>query len=86
MRTTITLDDDVAARLRELQRERGASFKDVVNDALRRGIAPATTDEPPYRMPTARMGLRPGFDVDRAREAIDRIEDEGRGAAGRPLR
>jgi hypothetical protein len=37
MRTTLTLDDDVAARLRRL-RTRGRTFKDVVNDALRAGL------------------------------------------------
>jgi hypothetical protein len=37
MRTTLTLDDDVAAMLRRLQKEQGTSFKALVNDALRRG-------------------------------------------------
>jgi hypothetical protein len=36
MRTTITLDDDVAARLRALRRER--PFKELVNEALRAGL------------------------------------------------
>lgn len=78
MRTTITLDDDLATRLRVAQRERGVSFKQAVNDAIRRGIEPAHRDEAPYRMPTARLGLRTEFDVDRARHEIDRIEDEQR--------
>jgi hypothetical protein len=38
MRTTLTLDDDVAARLQRLCRARDASLKDIVNDALRRGL------------------------------------------------
>jgi Ribbon-helix-helix protein, copG family len=38
MRTTLTLDDDVAAMLEQLRRKRDASLKDLVNDALRRGL------------------------------------------------
>jgi len=38
MRTTLTLDDDVAARLERLRRARDSSLKDIVNDALRRGL------------------------------------------------
>lgn len=38
MRTTLTLDDDVAVQLDRLQREREQSLKDIVNDALRRGL------------------------------------------------
>ena len=38
MRTTLTLDDDVAVALERLRRARDASLKDVVNDALRRGL------------------------------------------------
>jgi hypothetical protein len=38
MRTTLTLDDDVAAALERVRRDRDASLKDVVNDALRRGL------------------------------------------------
>jgi len=38
MRTTLTLDEDVAARLERLRRARGQSLKDIINDALRRGL------------------------------------------------
>ena len=39
MRTTLTLDEDVAAKLRAEARRSGRSFRDVVNDAIRRGLA-----------------------------------------------
>lgn len=39
MRTTITLDDDVAAMLKQLQRTYKRSLKDVINEALREGLA-----------------------------------------------
>jgi Arc/MetJ family transcription regulator len=38
MRTTLTLDDDVAAILERLRKSRDASLKDLVNEALRRGL------------------------------------------------
>lgn len=47
MRTTLTIEDDVAAELERLRRSRDSSFKDVVNDALRRGLRELTA--PPRR-------------------------------------
>ena len=38
MRTTLTLDDDVAAALERLRKARDASLKEVINEALRRGL------------------------------------------------
>ena len=38
MRTTLTLDPDVAARLKRLRQRRDVPFKDVVNAALREGL------------------------------------------------
>jgi hypothetical protein len=38
MRTTLTLDDDVAAALERLRRTRRGSFRDLVNEALREGL------------------------------------------------
>src|ERR1700753_3353628 len=53
MRTTITLDDDVAALLRRVQKERNATLKEVVNLALRSGLVDmAAAAEPPERFQT----------------------------------
>lgn len=38
MRTTLTLDDDVAAALERLRREKDLSLKEAVNDTLRKGL------------------------------------------------
>lgn len=59
MRTTLTLEDDVAVRLERLKDERGESFKAVVNDTLRRGLdaldrPPA--ERPPYRIEPVALG------------------------------
>ncbi len=45
-RNTLTIDDDNAVRLERLRKERDLSFKQVVNDVLRRGLSEA---EKPFR-------------------------------------
>jgi hypothetical protein len=75
MRTTITLDPDVAARLKAVARERGISFKEAVNTALRRGLGGRTDPARPYKVEPRRLGLRPGIDLDRALLLVDELED-----------
>ena len=75
MRTTVTLDDDVAARIERLQRERGISFKAALNATLRAGLDGARIAGD-YRLPTYAMGVRPGIDLDRALQLDAAIEDE----------
>jgi len=43
MRTTLTLDEDVAAILKRLRKRRDAGLKDLVNEALRRGLKDMTS-------------------------------------------
>lgn len=76
MRTTITVDDDLFASLQRLARERGTSFKQVLNATLRSGLQPAAEDRPAYRMPTGRLGLREGVDITRALRLAGELEDE----------
>src|SRR4029453_11869500 len=74
------LDPDVAAELKELARQRGVSFKEVLNDAVRAGLA-AGTEARAYRLPTARLGLRPGVSLDgalRLAAAMGGEEDRGK--------
>jgi hypothetical protein len=57
MRTTLTLDDDVSAMLKRLQAERGISFKEAVNQALRQGLyAAEPPPRPPYTLETFSLG------------------------------
>jgi hypothetical protein len=76
VRTTLTLDPDVADRLRALARERGLPFKQVVNAVLRRGLEDDAGPRQPFRVEARAMGLRPGIDLDRALELAARLEDE----------
>jgi hypothetical protein len=75
MRTTVTLDQDVAAKLREVARERGTSFKATINDAIRQGLSNGAPAARPYRMQTAPLGVRPGVDLDKALTLAGELED-----------
>ncbi|MFV0373559.1 hypothetical protein [Microbacterium sp.] len=72
MRTTLTLDDDVARLLDDAVHRDRRTMKDVVNDALRRGLAaPAEAVPAPYVAPVHSSGLRAGIDVARLNQLID---------------
>ena len=75
MRTTITLDPDVEARLREVARERGISFKEAVNSAVRAGLMAARNTRE-YRTPSRTLGLRAGVNLDKALQVAADLEDE----------
>lgn len=75
MRTTVTLDADVAARLRRLARERGVSFKEAINGVLRAGLG-ARAVARPYQTPARALGLRPGIDLNKALSIAAAMEDE----------
>lgn len=72
----MTLDPDVAARLKQIAAERGLSFKEVLNSTLRAGLAPRGSRSARYRLPTFKMGLRPGVDLDRALRLAESMEDQ----------
>lgn len=75
MRTTVTLEPDVAEKLKQLMRERNLTFKEVVNSTLRRGLGQEAHARP-YEAPSYAMGLKPGIDGDRISHVIDEIADE----------
>ena len=78
MRTTLTLDDDVADSLRERARLLDRPFKQVVNDVLRRGLSPAVseTPAPEYRVVPNHSRLTPGVDPLKLNQFNDQIEAE----------
>ena len=79
MRTTLTIDDDVAAELERLRRTRDASLKDVVNDALRRGLQDMKSPpkkRKPFRTPTFDPGGVLIDNVDNVAEVLALIEGE----------
>lgn len=77
MRTTVTLDPDVAARLKEETRKRGISFKEALNSSVRRGLARGEGKSRPYQLPPPhRMGAKPGVNLDKALQLAGELEDE----------
>jgi hypothetical protein len=77
MRTTLTLDDDVAAKLKAESRRAGRPFRDVVNETLRCGLAlrRAGGARQAFKITTRDLGnLRPGLSLDNVAELIEQIE------------
>lgn len=74
MRTTITLDPDVAALVRRLQAERGLTFKQAVNLAIRRGLEPAG-EGVAFRTPSFDLGT-PTVPLEKALRLAGELEDE----------
>jgi hypothetical protein len=77
MRTTLTLDDDVAAKLKAESRRAGRPFRDVVNETLRRGLAHrrAGGARQAFKVTTRDLGnIRPGLSLDNVAELIEQIE------------
>jgi hypothetical protein len=77
MRTTLTLDDDVAAKLKAESRRAGRSFRDVVNETLRRGLASqrVTSRRQPFTVEARDLGdLKPGLSLDNVAELIEQVE------------
>ncbi len=75
MRTTVTIDEDVTLEIRRHMRERGAGFKEVLNDLLRRGLG-ADEAPAPYSTPTFCLGVRPDVDLDKALALVAALDDE----------
>ncbi|MFO1022720.1 MAG: hypothetical protein U0903_18790 [Planctomycetales bacterium] len=78
MRTTLTLDSDVARQLQATVRRKKVSLKAAVNQALRIGLAMETApkESRPFRVKVHRSGLLPGLDPHRLNQVADEIEDE----------
>jgi hypothetical protein len=76
MRTTVTLDPDIAARLNKLAEERGTSFKATINATLRAGLEAGEVGSKRYREVTRSLGVQPGIDLTKALRLAGQLEDE----------
>jgi hypothetical protein len=75
MRTTVTLDPDTEALIRERMRRRGVSFKQALNDAIRESTRLAASDASTFHTRTAALGI-PRVNLDRALQLAGELEDE----------
>ena len=86
MRTTLTIDDDLAGLLKQRARELGIPFKEAVNRTIRAGLgeaAKAQRVKPPRTVPHS-FGFRPGIDLDKLGQLADELEAESFAASAQP--
>lgn len=76
MRTTLTLEPDVAAKLKAEMRRSGKSFKETVNEVLRFGFLSRENRKPvaPFVVHARNLGLRPGLNYDCISQLIEEVE------------
>jgi hypothetical protein len=77
MRTTVTIDDDVATKLQaEMRRQRSSNFKQILNDVLRRGllVRRELAASKPFRVRARRMGKMQGPNYDNVGELLEYLE------------
>jgi hypothetical protein len=79
MRTTLTLEDDLASKLKQLARSTGKSFKEVVNLAIRKGLSLGDGplgEQKPFRVVPKACGFRTGVDPTKLNQLYDDLEIE----------
>jgi hypothetical protein len=76
MRTTVTLDPDVAASLIALAQERDVSFKEVLNSTLRAGLGAGVESPEPFVVRAGSWGSRPGAGFCQSLDMADELADE----------
>ena len=77
MRTTLTLDPDVALRLKQRVRDRKITFKQAVNETLRRGLdSSASGALPNFQVEPHSCRFKPGVDLDKLNQLVDELESE----------
>ncbi len=78
MRTTLTIDDDLAAILEQQCTLKGMSFKELVNSTLRRGLTLEQVAPAPQQVFTRPhdFGFKPGVDLDKLNQLADELEAE----------
>jgi hypothetical protein len=76
MRTTLTLDPDVARLLEDAVHRERRPMKQVVNDALRRALTAPSSYREPFRVAVHESDVRPGLDLTGFNRLADELEDE----------
>lgn len=76
MRTTVTFDDDVARLISDAQHRERKTFKQVVNEAVRRGMACDSAPVAPYRLRVHHSAVRPGIDITALNRLADELDDD----------
>jgi len=75
MRTTVNLDDDVAAAVEQLRKERGLGVSSALNELARRGLAHGAIPRPRFSQQTSSGGAR--IDLTDIADALDLLDEPG---------
>ena len=81
MKTTVTLEDDLALNLKEIARSTSRSFEEVVNDAIRKGLSlgePPPEDQERFVVRARACGFRSGVDPTKLNQLYDDLEMDSR--------
>ena len=77
MRTTLTLDPDVAQKVRRRMSQKKLTLKQVINEALRAGLSSTQEEkEVPYKVEPYPFEFKPGIDTDKLNQLLDELEVE----------
>ena len=81
MRTTLTLDPDVAMKLKKRMAEEKLTLKETLNQALRRGlkaleVAETEQKRKPFKVIPHSFGFKPGIDLNKLNQLVDELEAE----------
>lgn len=78
MRTTLTLDHDVADALRKHMKRTGHGLKITINDAIRLGlrVGGRSPRRQRFKVQSHAFGVRPGIDLDRINQLVDELDAE----------
>jgi metal-responsive CopG/Arc/MetJ family transcriptional regulator len=79
MRTTVTLDEDVAAAIDQLRRDKGLGLSEAVNELVRAGIQPPA-HRPTFTQKTADLGMR--MDVMNIGDVLDALDADDHRVSG----
>ncbi len=74
MRTTLTIDEDVAALLKNEMRKSGRALKQVVNDRLRKSYTAKEAQRKPFKVTPWSLQPPPGLSFDKVEELIEHLE------------
>ena len=72
MRTTVTFEDDVAAAIERIRRDRSIGVSEAVNELVRAGLTTTKMTRAPFKQSTRSLGLR--VDVTNVAEALELLE------------
>lgn len=79
MRTTLTLDDELVEKLKDLAHKRRIAFKQVVNDVIRRGLSAPELRQAkpkPFKVETFVSEFKPGVDPLKLNQLLDELDAE----------